>query len=161
AAEQLGFHATALRGSYDHIGNLSLPAILHVINDRGLAHFVVLYQLGRGKATLADPECGIVHWSRTKLQERWTGFVVALTPDPQRFVSREATTGVGRQFLALLRPHVGLLIEAVLCAVVLTLLGLLTSFAIQQLVDNVLVHSQRQLLNAVGIALVTVAVLRS
>src|SRR4051794_4667599 len=43
AAERSGFSARAARGSYEALGRVPLPAIAHLLNERGAGHFVVVH----------------------------------------------------------------------------------------------------------------------
>src|ERR671924_2012021 len=43
AAEALGFMAKGLKGPYEALPRVPLPAIAHVKTEEGLGHFVVLY----------------------------------------------------------------------------------------------------------------------
>ena len=61
----------------------------------------------------------------------------------------------------LLRPHTAILLEVMLCALLMTLLATSTSLFVQHLVDSVLVHREGTLLNALGIGMVMVVVLRT
>src|SRR5947209_15768692 len=45
AAERLGFSARAVKGPYEALAQVPLPAIAHVRTEEGLGHFVVLHQV--------------------------------------------------------------------------------------------------------------------
>ena len=59
AAEKLGFSTKAVKGSFDALQNVPLPAIAHVKTEDGLGHFVVLYRVGKRSALVADPARGL------------------------------------------------------------------------------------------------------
>src|SRR5207248_2498624 len=64
-----------------------------------------------------------------------------------------------RRFAALLAGHRPLLAEAVVCALVMTVLGVSTSYFVQHLVDSVLPRGERRLLHAMGIGMGLVVLL--
>jgi ATP-binding cassette subfamily B protein len=66
-----------------------------------------------------------------------------------------------RRFLALLACHRGLLGEAFICALLMTVLGISTSYYIQHLVDSVLVRHEHRLLHALGVGMLAVVVFRT
>ena len=66
-----------------------------------------------------------------------------------------------RRFLGLLGCHTGLLMEAVVCAMLMTVLGVSTSYFVQHLVDSVLIRQEGRLLNALGIGMVLIVVFRT
>jgi ATP-binding cassette subfamily B protein len=61
----------------------------------------------------------------------------------------------------LLAPHTPVLLEAFSCALLLTVLGISTSYFIQHLVDSVLVRHEARLLNALGIGMVLILLFRT
>src|SRR5215470_15651435 len=45
AAEKLGFSARGVKGPYEALPTVPLPAIAHLRTEEGLGHFVVLYRV--------------------------------------------------------------------------------------------------------------------
>ena len=161
AAERLGFQGGAFRGTLEALPKLSPPFIAHIASDEGLGHFVVVYKIRRNYLVVADPAKGLRRFSLEEFQQRWSGYVVVLVPDPQRFVARREDIGPWQRLGMLLWPHRRIVFEAFLAAVLLTLLGLSTSFYIQHLVDSVLVHGRARLLNALGIGMLAIVGFRT
>ena len=162
AAERLGFRAKAVKGSYEVLPKAPLPAIAHVRTKDGLGHFVVLHQVKKKSVVVADPARGVVTLSAEEFQAMWTGYLILLTPEPAglRRVDREPMSA-WRRLVGLLTCHTGVLIEAVFCAILMTLLGITTSYFVQHLVDSVLVRGETRLLNALGIGMVLVVLFRT
>jgi ATP-binding cassette, subfamily C, bacteriocin exporter len=162
AGEKLGFTTRAVKGPYEGLPTVPLPAIIHIKTKEGLGHFIVLYRWTKRSVTVGDPARGIVKMSRAEFCKCWTGFVVVMMPDTQarRRFPTGTVPGPIRRFLTLLTPHVGILTEAALCALVMTVLGIANSYFIQHLVDSVLVRNETRLLNALGIGMVLLVVFR-
>ncbi len=163
AAEKIGFSARAVKGPYEALPSVPMPVIVHVRTDEGFGHFIVLYRHSKRSVVVADPARGVQTLSRDEFCERWTGYLLILAPDAQRSApaaAGQAPVGPWRRFLSLLRPHRGLVIEAFFCAILMTVLGLSTSYFIQHLVDNVLARNEGRLLNALGIGMVLVLIFR-
>ena len=162
AAERLGFQAKAVKGSFDVLPQAPLPAIAHVRNREGLLHFVVLHRVRANSVVVADPARGVETLSADEFKQMWTGYLVLLAPDRTglRRVGREPMSP-WRRLLGLLGGHLGLLAEAVFCAILMTVLGLSTSYFVQHLVDSVLVRGEARLLNALGFGMVLVVVFRT
>ena len=161
AAELLGFSAKAIRCTADTLPKLPLPAIAHVHAEGGLGHFVVLFRANRRNVVVGDPAAGIAKRSLTSFAEQWTGNLLLAVPDATPRAAHLQTVSPAKRFFQLLRPHFGLLSEVVLCALLMTLLAVSTSYFVQHLVDSVLVHSERTLLNAIGIGMMLIIVLRT
>lgn len=162
AAEKLGFSARAVRASWESLGQAPLPAVVHVRNRDGLGHFAVLSRVRKNHVVVADPARGIQKPSREEFCRGWSGHLLMLVPEqPAMPGHSERRAGPWRRFLGLLRPHSSILIEAFFCGLLMTLLGVSTSYFVQHLVDSVLVRQERQLLDALGIGMVLAVVARA
>ena len=81
AAEQLGFVAKGVKGPYDALSQVPLPAIAHLKTEEGLGHFVVLYRVKKNVVVVADPAHGIQTLCRDAFCQRWTGSLLLLVPE--------------------------------------------------------------------------------
>jgi ATP-binding cassette subfamily B protein len=162
AAEKLGFSGRAVKGPYEALPEVPLPAIVHVKTEQGLGHFIVLYRVRKRSVVVADPARGVETLSREEFCKRWSGYLVVLVPDPNARVRLPGSRPVGplRRFAGLLAPHAPVLLESSLCALLMTVLGVLSSFFIQHLVDSVLVRGEWRLLNALGVGMVLLALFK-
>jgi ATP-binding cassette, subfamily C, bacteriocin exporter len=163
AAERLGFSAKAVKGPYEGLPQVPLPAIAHVRTKEGLGHFVVLHRVGTVGVVLADPARGIRKLSRAEFCAIWTGYILVVLPEQGL---RQAATGktpvtAWRRFLDLLGSHTPILVEAFACAMLMTVLGVTTSYFIQHLVDSVLARNEGRLLNALSIGMVLIVLFRT
>lgn len=163
AAEALGFSAKGVKGTYEALSHVPLPAIAHIKTEAGLGHFIVLHHLTRQGVVVADPARGLQTLSRDAFCQRWTGHLLLLVPEQAMTTPARGSTPItpGRRFLGLLRPHLSLLTEAFCCALLMTVLGVANSYFIQHLVDSVLVRQETQLLNALGMGMVLVILFRT
>jgi ATP-binding cassette, subfamily C, bacteriocin exporter len=162
AAERLGFMAKAVKGNFELLPRAPLPAVAHVHTKEGLKHFVVLHQVKKKSVVVADPGKGVVTMSAAEFKSLWTGYLILLAPEqagPRR-VGKEPLSP-WRRFVGLLGCHTGLLVEAAFCAILMTVLGVTTSYFVQHLVDSVLVRQEARLLNALGIGMMLVVVFRT
>lgn len=163
AAENLGFTARPVKGPYEALADIQLPAIAHCVTEEGHGHFVVIFDVRKGGVTVGDPAKGILRLTEVQFCQQWTGNLLLVTPDE----SRPLHAGDGepktpwRRYLGLLAKHKPVLGEAFCASLLLTLLGISTSFFVQQLVDSVLVRNEGRLLNALGIGMVLVVLFRA
>jgi ATP-binding cassette, subfamily C, bacteriocin exporter len=163
AAERIGFVAKAVKGEFDALQGAPLPAIAHVTTSEGFGHFVVLHHVAANKVVVADPARGVVSLSRAEFCQLWTGYILLLTPD-QSLSSSDVVPGVkgpAMRLWHLLSSHRGVLIEGVVCALVMTLLGISTSYFVQHLVDSVLVRGETKLLNALGVGMMLIMLFKT
>jgi len=61
AAQQLGFQAKGVKGTFESLGKIPKPAIAHVIVKETLHHFVVIYEVSATHITVMDPGDGRMH----------------------------------------------------------------------------------------------------
>ena len=163
AAEKLGFSAKGVKGPYEALPQVPLPAIAHVKTEEGLGHFLVLHRVRKGSVVVADPARGVRTLTRDEFCRQWTGYLLLAVPEPNACPATRSRAPVSpwRRFLRLLSPHTAVLTEAFSCAVLMTVLGISTSYFIQHLVDSVLVRHEGRLLNALGIGMVLIALFRT
>ncbi len=158
AATKLGFQAKGAKGPPDCLPKIPLPAIAHITLKNQLLHFVVIYRVTRKKIWVMDPADGQLHQqSLSSFIRQWTGILVILLPD-EHFSRGNLQTGNVTRFWQLIRPHSSIMLQALMGAVVYTLLGLATSIYLQKIMDHVLPDGNLRLLNLLGILMVLVLV---
>lgn len=156
AAEDIGLLARGVAAeNVDDLRSVTLPAIAHV----GTNHFVVLYEVGRRHVLIADPARGLERLRTRDFFEDWDGALLLLRPDPGAAASSEEEPAAGfARYLRYIRPHRRVLVEIVLAALALQLLGLVVPFATQTIIDRVVVHGEVSLLTALVMAMAGAAV---
>ena len=161
AAERLGFQAKGAKGPLESLSKIPLPAIVHVIVKNGLHHFVVIYKVTKKHITLMDPGDGWIHKKKIEdFTKEWTGVIVLLLPDEGFVIGNEKVANYTR-FWQLIKPHSGIMLQALIGAVVYTILGLSSSIYMQKIIDFVLVDGNTRLLNLLSIAMILILVFQS
>lgn len=154
AATRLGFTAKGVRGTFESLDKIPKPAIAHVVMKGGLHHYVVLYGFDKKHVTVMDPGDGRVHkMTHAAFREIWSGVLLLLAP-AEGFATGNAQVSAGRRFWNLVRPHRSVMGQALVGAVVYTLLGLSTSIYVQKIVDYVVVDGNRNLLNLMSVLMI-------
>ena len=152
----IGLAARAVKGTADQISGVPLPAVAHCLIDRRLLHYVVLVRWAPGYAKVMDPAVGRVErWSREKFTAVWTGVLVLVAPADD-FETGDHTVPPARRLWRLLQPHRNALAQALVGAVVSTILALGMSVYVQKIVDQVIPDGNRALLNLLGLAMLAV-----
>lgn len=158
AAEKLGFQAKAAKGQLESLAKIPLPAIAHVVLKNGLHHYVVIYRVTKNYITYMDPGDGAFHkLTSSKFKEIWSGVIILLIPD-DGFISGKQKISNAKRFWQLIRPHTTIMIQALLGALLYSILGLSTSLYIQKIVDFVLIEGNLRLLNLLSIAMVVILI---
>lgn len=152
-----GMHLQArpLRLELDQLSHLTLPCVLHW----NLNHYVVLTEVSTKWARIVDPALGERRVNRSELSESFTGVALELIPgadfspaDQRQRVSLGQLTGR----IAGLRQG---LTHVLILALVFNILGLLTPFYSQWVIDTVLNTNDNDLLTLLGIAFLIVTLL--
>lgn len=160
AAEKLGFEAKGVRGDFDSLYKIPKPAIAHVIVREQLHHYVVIYEVTKSHVKVMDPGSGkLEKRSHDEFKKEWTGVLVLMLPN-ETFEKGNEKVSVFKRFWFLLKPHRGVLIQALIGAVVYTLLGFSTSIYIQKITDHVLVDGNSQLLNLLSVVMIILLVIQ-
>ncbi len=160
AAEKLGFEAKGVRGDFDSLFKIPKPSIAHVIVNQKLQHYVVIYEVTKTHIKIMDPGDGKIHKKpHEEFKKEWTGVLVLLLPK-EEFATGNEKVSVYKRFWFLLKPHKFVLLQALVGAVVYTLLGFSTAIYVQKITDFVLVGGNTKLLNLLGVIMLVLLVLQ-
>lgn len=158
AAEKLGFQAKAAKGNIDSLAGIPLPAIAHLVVKNVLNHYVVIYNVTSKYVAYMDPMDGEIHTrSLQEFAAEWTGVIILLLPEEDFKEGSQKTSNVSR-FWELLAPHKSMLLQALIGALIYTILGLSSSLYVQKIVDFVLVEGNIRLLNLLSIIMLIILV---
>lgn len=160
AAESFGFDAKGVKGPYESLKSVPLPAIAHIVVKGYVHHYVVINRITGKGVEIMDPADGEYHFkTREEFSQLWSGVLVLLLPSDDFESSPPGERGYNR-FWFLLRPHRSILIQSLFGALIYTVLGLSMSVYIQKIVDNVIIGTNFRLLNLMTIAMVLLLLLR-
>ncbi len=140
AARQVGFDAEGMEAeSVDNLHKLEGPAILHVVIEKKLHHYLVFYGFEGNKIIIGDPAKGIVSYTKDQLNEVWQGKVLLSLVPTGTFIKRKVARAEKRRWMAaLLEEDYPLLLIGSLLGVIVAGLGLSTVIFSQKLIDNIL-----------------------
>jgi len=159
AANKLGFSAKGVKGDFESLFKIPVPAIAHVV-IRNLHHYVVLYKATPEYIQVMDPGDGQMHeYSHDDFKKIWSGVLVLLSPG-ESFETGSEKISVEQRFWFLLKPHRSVLVQVLFGSVVYTIMGLAMSIFLQKIVDNVIPGENRNLLNLMGLVMISVLVLQ-
>jgi ATP-binding cassette, subfamily C, bacteriocin exporter len=169
AAEKMGLTAKGVKGGMDSIDKIPLPAIAHVVVKEQLHHYVVVYKVktspnpskGGGEITVMDPAFGKMEtYTFEEFKKIWSGVLILFAKNDD-FKSYNDKVSPLKRFWQLIQPHKTILIQALVGAILFTVLGLCMSIYIQKITDYVLVEGNRNLLNLLSVTMIGVIVLQA
>lgn len=161
AAEKMGFTAKGVKGGIDALDKIPLPAIAHIIVKQQLHHYVVIYSVSKGKVEVMDPALGKMEiYTIEEFQKIWTGVLILFAPNDD-FKTYNDKVSATKRFYQLIQPHKVILFQALIGAIVFTVLGLAMSIYVQKITDYVLVDGNRKLLNLLSITMIGIMLLQA
>jgi ATP-binding cassette subfamily B protein len=160
AAARLGFTAKGVKGPFESLFNIPMPAIAHIILKNKLQHYVVIYKITKKYVLMMDPGSGkLLRKSHSEFKKEWTGVLILIVPDQEFETGNEISSPVKR-FVELIRPHKTVMAQAFFGAVIYSLLGLSTSVYVEKIVDYVLIDGNLNLLNLLSVTMIVLLLLR-
>lgn len=138
-AKRLGFDTKAIRiDKFGFLSKFTLPAIAHIITNDGLSHFVIIHKIKNDKVIILDPAKGKVKESIDEFFKRFDGILLLLAPNNEFRLDRSKKEGTLSKFIKILLPQRNLFIYSIITSVILTILGISTSFFNKILMDEIL-----------------------
>lgn len=81
AANKIGFAAKGVKGGFNSLLSIPLPAIAHIIVNKNYQHYVVLYKINKRYVWVMDPAFGQLKKVLFEVFcSEWTGVLIILTP---------------------------------------------------------------------------------
>lgn len=129
---------------------LPLPAIAHVVIDDSLLHYVTITKIKGDTVVVSDPAKGIVKYKKEDFIKIWTNVLILIAP------TKKSQKGNKKQstlisFFRLLIFQKWLLLKIFILSMILTSIGIITSFYYQVLMDNIVPSSSLEMLNYVSV----------
>ncbi|SHL65100.1 peptidase domain-containing ABC transporter [Flavobacterium chilense] len=160
-AEKMGFTAKGVKGALDALDKIPLPAIAHIVTKEQLQHYVVIYKVEKSKITVMDPGPGKLElYTFEEFQKIWSGVLILFAPNDDFKTVNEKISPLKR-FWNLIQPHKTILLQALVGAILFTILGLAMSVYIQKITDYVLVDGNRNLLNLLSFSMISIILLQA
>lgn len=146
AANGLGLIAEGMQGDVFYLKSLSGPAILHVVTNERMLHYVVFYGFANNHFLIGDPALGVKWINIDELNSIWkSGKLLTLAPDENRFTRKTKETRSKLHWLyQLIKDDFKLLITILITGITIAVLGLATAVFAQVFIDNLIPSGNRQ-----------------
>ncbi|MFT4203178.1 MAG: peptidase domain-containing ABC transporter [Chitinophagaceae bacterium] len=143
-AEKVGFRTRGVQVGYSQLPEIALPCILHWDQH----HFVVLVDVSRNRAKVADPAKGLVSYTKSEFLSHWAssetndgeqlGTALLMEPTPVFYESEgehehRLSWQLVLQYLSGSRPQV---VQVFIALIITSLLQLVVPFLTQSIVDT-------------------------
>ncbi len=161
AAQGLGFEAEGLEAeSIENLRELNGPAILHVVIDNRLHHYVVFFGFEDGQLIIGDPAKGVALYTKEELNVIWQSKALLKLVPNNSFVKQADQRGKKKQWiLSLVKEDFNILLISLFLGIVIAALGISTAIFSQKLIDDILPEEniQKLILSLVLVALLLLA----
>lgn len=146
AAQQLGFDAEGLEAeSVDNLKELSEPAILHVVMEGRLQHYLVFYGFEGEQLVIGDPAKGITRYTKDELTSIWQSkALLKLSPNATFQKKEEKQSQKKKWIIELIREDFPLLSVSLFLGIIISILGISTAIFSQKLIDDILPKENTQ-----------------
>jgi ATP-binding cassette subfamily B protein len=158
ASAKLGFLAKGVKVSFEGLKDLPLPAIAHILvtkDGHEFPHYVVIYKVTDKYIQIMDPAYGKLEKKKlSEFEALFTGYALILIPDEDIFVEKNEKFSNLKRISFLLKPHKYILVQAIIGAVLYTVLGFSVSIYVGKITDFVLVSGNKSLLNLMSLIVI-------
>lgn len=151
AIEHYGFQQKVVKADKESLtSKLPIPAIAHVVIDDSLLHYVVITKVKGDIVVVSDPAKGIVKYKKENFLKIWTKILILIAPtnNSQKGNKKQSTL---ISFFRLLISQKWLLLRIFILSMILTSIGIITSFYYQVLMDDIVPSSSLEMLNYVSV----------
>jgi ATP-binding cassette subfamily B protein len=140
AAQKLNFKPEAYEANIDSLKEITTPAILHVIIDKKLEHYIVCFGFDGSSFIIGNPaENSITRLSEQELNSIWQSKAFLLLAPTESFVKNKTETKEKYGWLReIVKQDASLLSVAFVLGVIIAALGLATAIFSQRLIDDLL-----------------------
>lgn len=166
AGQQLHLEIEGFEADIEHLKKLEHPAILHIVKEEEILHFVVCYGYDSVKDTfiISDPaEPYIQHYSTEKMTQVWqTKTLLLIKPTPDIQSAKKDNLWVRfRWMYDFTKIDLNILLTSLILGAFIAALGLSVAVFSQKLVDSILPSNDRFLLFMGGGLLLFLLLIRS
>ncbi|MEQ8240314.1 MAG: peptidase domain-containing ABC transporter [Cyclobacteriaceae bacterium] len=138
-AKELGFDAEGMEAErVENLKELNDPAILHVILENKLQHYVVFYGFEGTHLIIGDPAKGVEKWEPQALEKVWqTKSLLTLKPNTS-FVKGASNSKKYANLIQWVKEDFNILLASLFLGVLIAIFSLATAIFSQKLIDVIL-----------------------
>ena len=132
AAEKYGFTTKGCR-TEDLNQQLILPAIAHIVTEKGYNHFVVIYKITKNYVYLMDPGRGYVKESKEIFIKKWTNILLIIKPYREIPKYKEFTP-LNKILFQTIKEEKNLIGPIIIKSIIITFFSIITSYFLKSII---------------------------
>lgn len=126
-AKKYGFNAMGKKNINLNNKNIILPAIAHIITDKGLNHFVVIYKISDKFVYLMDPAKGYIKEKKEIFEKKWTNIILIFKPY-KKIPLYKSQKNLKNLFLSIVSNQKKLILQIIITNIFITILSIISSY---------------------------------
>ncbi|KAA6303542.1 MAG: Lactococcin-G-processing and transport ATP-binding protein LagD [Candidatus Ordinivivax streblomastigis] len=139
AAEKLNFTPNAYEADIDSLKSITVPAILHVVKNQRMEHYVVCFGFDGNKFIIGDPGDKIAYMTEPELEEIWKSKALLMLEPTPEFVKKDSERKEKYDWLRnIIKEDYPILTVSFFLGLIIAALGLSTAIFSQKLIDDLL-----------------------
>lgn len=160
--KELNFESKAIKTDMSIFDDKDLPypAIAHIIKDGRLLHYIVIHKVYKDHLLISDPADGLKKINKEDFNLMWTKHIVYTLPTENYTVIKDKKNSLF-EILKVLFIDKKLIVDIALASTVVTIIGLVTSFYFQELIDSIIPSGSMKTLNYLSIGVIIAYVFQS
>ena len=152
ALKTLGFDVAgyALDNKDIYCKDITLPCIAHVKKAAG-NHYMIVHNITSDKIVVADPAEGIVHYTKDKFLEIWSGVLFLVKPTAK--VKELENDKCQISLLDLIGKQKRYVVGIIICSLIYTAIGIVSTCFFQRIFDDIIPNNSIGMLGKIALGL--------
>ena len=135
-AKKYGFNAIGKKYKEIDEKDIILPAIAHIITNKGLAHFVVIYKISQKYIYIMDPSKGYLKKEKSEFLKEWTNIILIFKPY-KTIPLYKIKKNFKKLFIESIFAEKKLLKEIILTNFLITILSIASSYYFKTIISSI------------------------
>lgn len=135
AAQKYGFTAIGKKIKNIDDNKILLPAIAHIITEKGLKHFVVIYKINKDNIVIMDPATGYKKVNKEQFLKEWTNIILVMKPY-KKIPLQKLRNNLLLLFIELIKTEYNLIIKIITTNTIITFLSIILSYHLKYTITS-------------------------
>jgi len=160
-AKKLGLDTKPIRISNEEFikGEFTIPAICHTFTKDGHPHYVILTKINKERVEILDPAIGKRKINHDEFEKEFNNILILIKPSNEFKASKIDKKSLLSKFMSLVLAQKWLFVTTIVAGLLITILGIVSSFFNKFLIDEILPYGLKDQLMVLVLIFVIVAVM--
>lgn len=136
AAKKYGFNAIGQKNVELDSNKLILPAIAHIVTDKGINHFIVIYKVTSRHLFIMDPAKGYIKVTKETFRGNWTNVILIFKPF-KKIPLLKMNNDIKSFFTKILVNQKELIIKILCNNIIITILSIIIGYYFKIIISSI------------------------